>query len=113
MRAPLRLLPKSYYSYGISFLVEGRSPSARTIPGAVSQARWTRGGCRGLRGDPAHSLAMRATRELIVEMQCGLGNDHLDCVSGLALFGLADAGDLPDDLHPMTREASGLQSTLR
>ena len=28
------------------------------------------------------------------------GDDHLHDVSGLDLFGPADAGDLPDDLHP-------------
>jgi hypothetical protein len=56
---------------------------------------------------------MRATSELIVEMQRGLGEDHLDYVRELAVFGPVDACELPDDLHPTTRETSGSQSALR
>jgi hypothetical protein len=43
---------------------------------------------------------MRAAIESVVEVRRALGDDHLHYVSGLDLFGPADAGDLPDDLHP-------------
>jgi hypothetical protein len=49
------------------------------------------------------SLTMRAMRsaiESVVEVRRGLGDEHLHYRSGLDLFGPADAGDLPDDLHP-------------
>jgi hypothetical protein len=88
---------------GLVSLLKGVSRFSETIPGRClprpTDAWWV----SRLRGDPAHGLTMRkmrATRESIVEMQRCLEDDHLDEVSGLALFGPADAGDLPDNLHP-------------
>ena len=43
---------------------------------------------------------MGATAESVVKVRRDLGDDHLRYVNGLDLFGPADAGDLPDDLHP-------------
>jgi lysophospholipase L1-like esterase len=36
----------------------------------------------------------------VVGVRRALGDAHLHYVNGLDLFGSADAGDLPDDLHP-------------
>ena len=49
------------------------------------------------------SLTLRRIRALVaklVEQRRALGDVNLHGLDGLALFGEADAGDLPDDLHP-------------
>ena len=60
-----------------------------TIPGHDS----IRNGC----------LTLVRVREIIADVigirQRG-GDRHLHYLDGLTLFGVADAGDLPDDLHP-------------
>ena len=44
--------------------------------------------------------AIRATIEQVVAVRQQLGDDNLHYLNGLELFGTADAGGLPDDLHP-------------
>lgn len=49
------------------------------------------------------SLSLKRIRELItqvVKARRTAGDGNLHYVDGLSLFGPADAGDLPDDLHP-------------
>jgi lysophospholipase L1-like esterase len=43
---------------------------------------------------------IRRTIASIVATRRDLGDEHLHHLDGLELFGPADAGDLPDDLHP-------------
>ena len=38
----------------------------------------------------------------VVKTRQAVGDDHIRYLSGLELFGEADAHDLPDDLHPNT-----------
>jgi hypothetical protein len=60
-------------------------------------------GVEGLEAIRRTSLTMRkmrATIKSVVEVRRDLGDDQLHYVSGLDLFGPADAVDLPDDLHP-------------
>ena len=60
-------------------------------------------GVEGLEAIRRTSLTMRKMRTAIaalVEVRRGLGDDQLHYLSGMDLFGPADAGDLPDDLHP-------------
>ena len=48
-------------------------------------------------------LTLTRVREIIAEVVDGrqrAGDTHLFYLNGLELFGAADAGDLPDDLHP-------------
>jgi len=50
-------------------------------------------------------LALTRMRDLLaqaVEIRQAMGDDRVRYLSGLALFGEADAADLPDDLHPNT-----------
>ena len=50
-------------------------------------------------------LSLARMRDLLaqaVETRRAMGDDAVRYLSGLALFGEADAGDLPDDLHPNT-----------
>jgi GDSL-like Lipase/Acylhydrolase family len=60
-------------------------------------------GIEGLEAIRRTSLTMRKMRsaiESIVAVRRRLGDQHLHYLNGLDLFGPADAGDLPDDLHP-------------
>jgi hypothetical protein len=47
-----------------------------------------------------HLSRIRALEAEVVAARQAAGDDNLHLVSGLELFGPADAGDLPDDLHP-------------
>ena len=50
-------------------------------------------------------LSLSRMRDLlaqVVETRVAMGDENLRYLSGLALFGEADAADLPDDLHPNT-----------
>jgi hypothetical protein len=70
------------------------------VPDAIGAVM---GHVEGLEAIRHTSLTMRTLRAAITsvtEVRRGLGDDHLHDVSGLDLFGPADAGDLPDDLHP-------------
>ena len=58
------------------------------------------GGLEAIRRTSLTLRKMRAAIASVVEVRRGLGDDHLHYLSGLDLFGPADAGDLPDDLHP-------------
>ena len=81
------------------------SPERRGPCGAAdSQRRRSRRGCRGPRGDPAHqshhAQDARGDRIGCRGASAASGTTISITVSGLDLFGPADAGDLPDDLHP-------------
>ena len=60
-----------------------------TIPGHAQ----VRDGCMTL-------LQSRVVLERVVTVRREAGDDNLYYVNGLDLFGEADAGNLPDDLHP-------------
>ena len=45
-------------------------------------------------------LQSRVVLERVVTVRREAGDDNLYYVNGLDLFGEADAGNLPDDLHP-------------
>lgn len=79
-------------------------PSAEQCPGpTIADAQ---GKFRTLQGHEEIQqgcLTLTRIREIIqgvVEVRRQLGDPHLGYVDGLALFGEADADDLPDDLHP-------------
>jgi lysophospholipase L1-like esterase len=43
---------------------------------------------------------MRTVIEEVVERRIASGDKNLSYHNGLEIFGEADAGDMPDDLHP-------------
>ena len=48
-------------------------------------------------------MSLVRVREIIAEVvgrRIAAGDEHLRYLDGLTLFGAADAGDLPDNLHP-------------
>jgi lysophospholipase L1-like esterase len=55
----------------------------------------------GSAGGPSLSR-MRALLAEVTEARVRAGDSNIGYLSGLELFGAADAGDLPDDLHPNT-----------
>lgn len=70
-----------------------------TLPGADGRFRTEPGLARLRQG----CLTLTRVREIlaqIVEQRRAAGDTALHYVDGLKLFGAADAGDLPDDLHP-------------
>ena len=79
-------------------------PSAEAHPGptlagadgkfvTVSGNEQLRVGCLTL-------IRVRSIIDRVVESRRAAGDEHLCYLDGLALFGAADAADLPDDLHP-------------
>ena len=79
-------------------------PSAETRPGPTipdEQGRFVT--VEGFEPYRTGCLTLTRIRELIVEAVAtrrAAGDARLHYVDGLELFGAADAGDLPDDLHP-------------
>jgi hypothetical protein len=79
-------------------------PSAETTPGPTLPGADGR-----FRTEPGHArlrqgcLTLERVRELLAQIVAerrAAGDGGLYYVDGLELFGAADAGDLPDDLHP-------------
>lgn len=79
-------------------------PSAEDNPGpTVPNAAGKFITLRGHEEIQTGCLTLKRIREIIadvVETRRQAGDTHLGYVNGLDLFGEADAGDLPDDLHP-------------
>ncbi|MCB1692965.1 MAG: lipase [Pseudomonadales bacterium] len=79
-------------------------PSAEDFPGpTVPDERGKFVTLRGHEAVQAGCLTLRRIREIIagvVDTRRELGDRHIGYLDGLMLFSEADAGDLPDDLHP-------------
>ena len=79
-------------------------PSAEHHPGpTVANAAGKFVTLRGHEAIQAGCLTLTRVRELLkdlVELRTRAGDTHLHYLDGLQLFNEADAGDLPDDLHP-------------
>ena len=54
----------------------------------------------GLADGALHLVRIRELMDAAVSARRAAGDEHLHLVDGQALFGPADAGDLPDGLHP-------------
>ncbi len=79
-------------------------PSAETHPGpTVPNAEGKFVTLRGHEAIQAGCLTLTRVREILnelVDARARAGDAHLHYLDGLQLFSEADAGDLPDDLHP-------------
>ncbi len=79
-------------------------PSAEDRPGPTvmgPDGRFiTVGGSDDIRQTCLTLQRIRTTLAAIVDVRRGLGDANLHYLDGLQLFGVDDAGDLPDDLHP-------------
>ncbi len=79
-------------------------PSAETRPGpTIPDAQGKFVTVAGFEQYRAGCLSLVRVREILaeaVEVRRAGGDKQLHYVDGLTLFGAADAGDLPDDLHP-------------
>ena len=79
-------------------------PSAETRPGpTVPNERGKFVTIDGFEPYRVGCLSLTRIREILAEAVAARragGDAHLHYLDGLSLFGEADAGDLPDDLHP-------------